>query len=93
MPQNLRPVAGWQVLTAQDLIDFEMASKALREQLSRTEAPLDEQVRMRLALWIFETGLETSQADMDLLDRLSQTDSCDRKGNHHDTSDCFGDHQ
>ena len=74
MPQDLRPVNGWQVLTAQDLADFERPSKALREQLSRTEALLDEQIRRRLALWIFETGLTPSLADMDLLDRLSQTD-------------------
>ena len=93
MLQNLKRVEGWQALTAQDLTDFERAGKALREQLSRTEAPLAQQVRMRLALWIFDTGLETRQADMDLLDRLSQTDSCDRKEIHHDTSDCFRDHQ
>ena len=74
MPQNLRPREGWQVLTAQDLANFERASKALREQLNRTKAPLMQQVRMRLALWVFETGLETKQADRDLLDGLCQTD-------------------
>jgi hypothetical protein len=74
MPQALRKVEGWQVLTAQDLADFERTSQALREQLSRTEAPLEQQVRMRLVLWIMETGLETKQADMALLDRLCQTD-------------------
>jgi hypothetical protein len=74
MPQNFRPIEGWQVLTAQDLADFERASQALREPLSRTEAPPEQQVRMRLVLWIMETGLETKQADLDLLDRLCQTD-------------------
>lgn len=74
MPQDLRKVEGWQVLTDQDLANFERASRALREQLSRTEAPLVQQVRMRLALWIFDTGLETKQADINLLDRLCQTD-------------------
>jgi len=29
---------------------------------------------LRLALWIFRTGLETGQADFDLLDRLCPTE-------------------
>ena len=70
MPQHLKRVAGWQALTDQDLADFEKAGKSLREPLSRTEAPPEQQVRMRLALWIFKTGLKTKQADMDLLERL-----------------------
>jgi hypothetical protein len=59
-------------LTEQDRTDFERARHALCEQLPRTEAPPAQQVRMRLALWIINTGLETNQADFDLLDRLSQ---------------------
>ncbi len=65
---------GWQALTDQELADFERASQALREQMSRTEAPPTQQVRMRLALWILTTGLELKQANRDLLDRLFQPD-------------------
>lgn len=70
---------GIRTLTAQDRTEFERACHALREQLPRTEAPPVEQVRMRLALWIMQTGLETNQADFDLLDRLcsaGESESC-----------------
>ena len=74
MPQDLRPIAGWQALTAQELAEWEQVSRVLREQVSQTEAPLVEQVRMRFVLWMMETGLETKQADRDLLDRLCPTE-------------------
>lgn len=74
MPQDLKQIEGWQVLTAQDLADFEKARQVLCEQLERTEAPLVRQVRMRLALWIIRTGLEINQADFDLFDRLCQNE-------------------
>lgn len=72
MPQNLKQIEGWQVLTAQDLADFEKASQVLCEQLERTTAPPEQQVRMRLALWIVRTELEIKQADFNLFDRLCQ---------------------
>ena len=61
-------------LTAQDRIEFERAFHALDEPLEQTKAPPVEQVRMRWARWIFRTGLETNQADFDLLDRLCPAD-------------------
>ena len=70
MPQDTTQSRELPTLTEQDRADFEKASNALREQLGRTEASPAQQVRMRLALWIFRTGLETNQADFDLLDRL-----------------------
>ena len=72
MSQDLRQREGWQVLTAQDLADFEKARQVLCEQLERTTAPPEQQVRMRLAFWIIRTGLEIKQADFDLFDRLCQ---------------------
>ena len=93
MPQDLKKVEGWQALTDQDLADFEKASQTLREQLSRTEARLSSRCGCALRCGSLKPGWKPSQVDMDLLDRLSQTDSCDRKESHHDTSDCFGDHQ
>lgn len=70
MTQAKRPAAELQTLTEQELAECETAYRALSEQVSRTEAPPEEQVRMRLARWILETGLETHRADLDLLDRL-----------------------
>ena len=58
------------MLTAQECIEFKQAYHALSEQLGQTAAPPIAPVRMRLALWIVRTGLETSQADFGLLDRL-----------------------
>ena len=57
-------------LTAQDRIEFERAYYALQEQLGQTDASPAQQTRMRLARWIFRTGLETNRADFDLLDCL-----------------------
>ena len=70
MPKGTTPITQLPALTDQDRADFEKAYHALREPLSRTKAPPEQQVRMRLALWIFQTGLEDNRADFDLLDRL-----------------------
>ena len=71
MAQDRKLPAGWQALTEQELAVFAKAYLALSEQLSRTEAPPAEQVRRRFVRWIFQAGLETGTADLDLLDHFS----------------------
>ncbi len=61
---------GLRTLTAQERTDFERTRQALHEQLRHTQATPAQQVRMRLVLWIMNTGLEANRADFALLDRL-----------------------
>jgi hypothetical protein len=70
MSKQVAPPNGLRTLTAQERTDFERTRQALHEQLHRTQATPTQQVRIRLVLWIIQTGLETNQADFALLDRL-----------------------
>jgi hypothetical protein len=70
MAQETVPPTRLRTLTAQERTDFERTHQALHEQLRHTQATPTQQVRMRLVLWIIQTGLETNRADFALLDRL-----------------------
>ena len=70
MAQETAPTTSLRTHTAQERTDFERTRAALCEQLHHTQASPAQQVRMRLVLWIIQTGLETNQADFALLDRL-----------------------
>ena len=74
MAPETAPTTSLRALTAQERTDFERTRQALHEQLRHTQATPAQQVRMRLVLWIMNTGLATNRADFALLDRLCESE-------------------